>query len=201
MNKIMMQAFYDELMKIAADFSLVGPEAIGAHGIQGMQGKLPEGFQAGPSYGQFMKQREATHQSQLQASTAREAKMNSMLQSGEWNPATHTVNAEGNLIPKKPMAVPSRASRTAVTSVTGGRPVAQAAGPGSTQILHGAAAGAPRAAAGAAEHAGAGMMGRLGRIGSKMRGAGKMGLGLAAMGLAGGVGGAMGSHQSQPAMG
>lgn len=189
MNNVMMQAFYDELEKIA-DWALSGPALHQFSAQQIRSGAVPEGFGLGTGgLEQTMKAKEMATSMGQQAAAAREAKMNQMLQSGQWNPKTHTVDMQGNLVAKKPMTTPTpRPSTTAATAV-GGRPVAPGAvGPGGTQILHGAAAGAPRAAAG-------GMAGRLGRIGSKIRGAGKMGLGLAALGLAGGAGGGYAAAQ------
>ena len=120
----MLTAFFDELVKIA-DWSLTGPQSIAQHGLSD-----PHGLAAGPNLSQFISQRQGEQTAQQQAAQLREAKMNRMLQTGEWNPKTHTVNIQGDLVPKKPIVLPKQ-QKPAVTT-TAPTPV----GPEGTGIVN-----------------------------------------------------------------
>lgn len=203
MNSIVMEAFFDELRKIAADWSLTGPQAIAQYGAA----ENPVAMHAGPSIQEYLTQQGQHSNSALNqpatglraqheaAGLAREQKMQQMLDSGQWNPKTHTVDMQGNLVPKKPVTVPtSRPEPTAAAAPApsqdtwvGGKPPPGAAPSAAAQAAAQAPlqqTAAPARAARAvrttrrAAPAAKGMLGGLSRMSSM----GKAGLGAAAIG-------------------
>lgn len=157
MNSVIMRAFYEELEKIA-DWSLAGP-SLAQHSAESLAAGGPHGtFTSPDQLRQVMRQKEMDVGMQQRAGQLREAKMEGMLRGGQWNPQTHTVDMQGNLIPRAPMTVPRSQAQTVATKIVDT--------PGFK----------PQAAR---------SMGRLRGIVGKAGRFGKAGLGAAALGLAG----------------
>jgi hypothetical protein len=173
MNRIVIQAFYDELEKIAANWSVAGSQALNSHPSAAFaEGAVPQGH-SGPNLSQHIQQREQEMSAHQQASTLREQKIQKMLDSGEYNPKTHTVDRQGNLTPRKPVAPPAGSTPTQVLKP--GYHLSEPMSAGGTVIHSG-----PHTAT-----APGSVVSRIGSRLKQMRPTGKAGLGAAALGIAG----------------
>lgn len=156
MNQNIMNAFFDELEKIA-DWSLAGPQQMNAYSGAALRRAGPHGQHASPTQlVQAISNKEQAANQVRMSSEARRMKMQQMLESGQWNPATHKVDMQGNLVPKR--QAPVRAAST--TSTVAQSTPQPAVGPKGTAIVNNptaatraAPAPAARPAAGAARPA------------------------------------------------
>lgn len=186
MNPATISAFFDELTKIA-DWTLAGPEGLGQFSAtQIAGGQVPEGARLGPSPSQQAIRQDYSSASQVRAEQLRAAKMQQLYDSGAWNPQTHSVDAQGNVVPRKTAITES-------TSVQRRKPPASTpvADPYATQKVRASqvqgapVAGATPAAGGAAPSGVKGFGRRVAGGLSRMGRLGKAGLGVAALGLTG----------------
>jgi hypothetical protein len=113
MNPTILSAFVDELVKIAlpmGNFALAGRRAIVSEGARGA-GNLGKVLHQGQQFSQASRAAEAAHH----------AKLEKMLQSGAFNPATHdasTFMRSGQVIPKKaPTPMPAARPTESATKV------------------------------------------------------------------------------------
>jgi hypothetical protein len=115
MNRLMMAAFCDELEKIA-DWSLTGdaiPQIPSEQIKQQPMTEAPLGVT--PELQSHIQAKEQAIRAQEHAAEQHAARMSELVQSGKLNLSTHTLDRAGNIVPKKPLAMPRTEAPTRIT--------------------------------------------------------------------------------------